>query len=81
MGTRNPLSGMENFIPSRNTSTMFVPVEWCDYSTCKTHGSYSDGRNEAGVSDYPAVPHLLGCGILYGRTIKKPPLGFDSPIA
>lgn len=29
------------------------------------HGAYSDGRNEARISIYPAVPRLLGGGILY----------------
>lgn len=28
-------------------------------------GSYSDGRNEAGISSYPAVPCMVCYGILY----------------
>lgn len=70
---------MENFMPGRNTFAMFVPAERCDYSTCKTHVSYSDGRNEAGISCYPAVLYLLGCSILYGRISKEPLFGVRIP--
>jgi len=66
-------------MPGRHTSAMFVPVERCDYRTCKTHGSYSGGRNEAGISYYPAVPCLLGGGILYGRIGKERLLGVRFP--
>jgi hypothetical protein len=55
---------MENNFASRNTSTMFVQARISDDRSCNT-GSYTDGRNEAGISNYPAVPYLLGNGILY----------------
>lgn len=71
---------MEKFMFGRNTFTMFVLVEMSDYRTCVRHiGSYSDGRNEAGISVYPAVPCMVCCGILYGRIGKKPLFGVRFP--
>jgi len=50
---------------------MIVPV--------RRIGSYPDGRNEARISIYPAVPCLLGYGILYGRVGRNPLFGVQFP--
>ncbi len=52
---------MANFFQCRNTFAMFVPHEMSDYN----NSSYADGRNEARISVYPAVPYMVCHGILY----------------
>lgn len=74
------MRAMENFMRLRNTFAMFVIWKISEDRTYKDYiVSYSDGRNEAGISKYPAVPCIVCCGILYDRIGKKPPFGVRFP--